>query len=83
MEIRAAGHCHRHTVKGVNSMQYDNIIMPEHARKAARILKQYCEQNGCLYCCFYSKEENANFCALKTVPREYPEQFREGGKHYA
>lgn len=67
----------------MTNMLHNNIIAPENAMQAARILKQYCEQNGCLYCCFYHKEGNANFCALKTVPREYPEQFQEGGKHYA
>lgn len=64
-------------------MLHNNIIAPEKAKRSALILKQYCEQNGCLYCCFYHKEGNANFCALKTVPSEYPEQFTEGGKHYA
>lgn len=62
-------------------MKYDNLIMPDKARKAAAILKQYCEQNGCMYCIFHQKEGNAHYCTLKTVPREYPE--REGGKHYA
>lgn len=66
-------------------MQYDNLIMPDKARKAAATLKQYCEQNGCMYCCFRSKDPD--FCQLQEVPRNYPKEAimpsREGGKEYA
>lgn len=61
-------------------MQYDNLIMPDKARKAARILKQYCEQSGCLYCVFHQNDT----CALKCVPREYDVPPRDlGGINHA
>lgn len=65
-------------------MRYDNLIMPDKARKAAATLKQYCEQNGCLYCCFHDKD--LGVCNLIHHPRNYPEDVirpSEGGKHYA
>ena len=66
-------------------MQYDNMIMPDRARKAAKTLKQYCEQTGCMYCCFRIRSDNnAGFCGLYEVPRNYPEfKTEEGGKQYA
>ena len=68
-------------------MQYDNLIMPDKARKAARILRQYCEQNGCMYCCFcIHNDKLPGYCALSEVPRNYPAEVLsagEGGKHYA
>lgn len=63
-------------------MQYDNLIMPDKARKAARVLKQYCEQNGCLYCVFHDKQ--ADRCMLHDVPRNYNVPARTiGGKENA
>lgn len=63
-------------------MHYDNLIMPDKARKAARILKQYCEQNGCLYCVFHDKEKDS--CALNNVPRNFQVTARTiGGKENA
>lgn len=61
-------------------MQYDNLIMPDKARKAARILKQYCEQNGCLYCVFHQNDK----CTINCVPREYDVPPRDlGGINHA
>ncbi len=54
-------------------MRYDNLIMPYRAQAAARILKQYCNQTGCVYCRFRDKEKEV--CALKVAPRMYPEEF--------
>ena len=48
-------------------MRYDNLVMPDKAKKAAQTLKQYCEQNGCMYCVFYQNEH----CALNCEPRKY------------
>ena len=63
-------------------MHYDNLVMPDKARKAARILKQYCEQNGCLYCVFHDKA--ADSCSLNRVPRNYEIQTRKiGGRENA
>lgn len=63
-------------------MHYDNLIMPDKARKAARVLKQYCEQNGCLYCVFHDKQ--ADSCTLNNVPRNYQVTARTiGGKENA
>lgn len=67
-------------------MQYDNMIMPDRARKAAEILKQYCIQSGCVYCCFKERTQNgAELCGLcHRVPRDYPEfKTEKGGMHYA
>ena len=50
---------------------------------AAMTLKQYCEQNGCMYCIFCYVEAGKQCCKLKSVPREYPESATQGGKHYA
>lgn len=60
-------------------MQYDNLIMPDRARKAARTLKQYCEQNGCMYCVFRHKEAGAEYCELNRVPRDYDLPARSDG----
>ena len=65
-------------------MQYDNLVMPDKARTAARILKQYCEQNGCMYCVFRNK--SPEYCQLREVPRNYPKEVilpKEGGLHNA
>lgn len=66
-------------------MNYDNLVMPDKARRAARILKQYCQQNGCLYCVFHDKER-AGFdpCMLNCQPRNYKISPRSiGGKENA
>lgn len=67
-----------------NMMRYDNLIMPDKARKAAATLKQYCEQNGCMYCVFRNK--SPEFCQLSDVPRNYPAEAllpNEGGMNHA
>lgn len=66
-------------------MNYDNLIMPDKARRAARILKQYCQQNGCLYCVFHDKEQaQFNPCTLNCPPRNYKINPRSiGGKENA
>ena len=55
--------------------QYDNLIMPDKAKKAARILKQYCNQTGCMYCRFALETDiegqKTRFCGLATAPRNY------------
>lgn len=50
-------------------MKYDNLIMPDKARRAAMTLKQFCNQTGCVYCTFWNKA--GEVCELQTVPREY------------
>ena len=59
------------------------LVSIDSAVYAARTLKQYCEQNGCMYCIFHYETAGEHFCKLKSVPREYPESATEGGKHYA
>lgn len=62
-------------------MQYDRLISNEEARKAAKKLKQFCEQWGCAYCIF--RDHQADACMLAQAPRNYPEEVEKGGKHYA
>ena len=60
-----------------------SLVSIEAAIKATRTLKQYCEQNGCMYCIFHYETAGEHCCKLKSVPREYPESATEGGRHYA
>lgn len=66
-------------------MQFNNLISPERARKAARDLYQFCMQNGCLYCPFCIHENDQHFCQLEKRPRDYDitELIRGGGKEHA
>jgi len=52
-------------------MQFNNLIMPDKARRAARDLYQFCMQNGCLYCPFCIHEEDSFICQLEKRPRDY------------
>lgn len=61
----------------------NRLVSIDSAVYAARTLKQYCEQNGCMYCIFHYMEAGEHCCKLKSVPREYPDSATQGGKHYA
>ena len=66
-------------------MNYDNLITPEKARKAAQILNQFCNQCGCLYCPFAGRDTDEIYCTLEKKPRDYQLPYRDmnGGIHHA
>ena len=63
---------------------YDNYVMPEAVRKAARKIRQACEQNGCLYCPFHTTADDEIGCMFSGVPREWDmKEILEGGNNNA
>ena len=56
----------------------DRPVDDEKAAEAAKTLKRYCEENGCLYCFFRKPDQKGDECPLRRKPREYEE--KEGEK---